>query len=386
LKGGIEMRLFRISILILLLFSNCSSDVDVQTEKTHTIEIKDGVKYIQNHVQLWGDEPKVALEFVRKIGGLDVMDENYQFFKPYDWTVDANGNLYILDSGNYRIQKFDLDVKFIATFGRKGLGPSEFRQPLFLSIDPQGNMYVQEMPYSKTKSIIVLNSTGKELHRFAIANTYVNETLFLKSGNIVRAFNKPEDIYAPLFGVFDSTGKFLRSFGKKKDFGNDNENQNRNAVVFTIDSNDNIYVAFKSQNRVEKYSSDGTLIWIADRPLDYKIKIYKEIRKEQLPEPHEYVQVTATTVSERICVDNEGRVWVATLNREITPEDKNKNRDELLQDIGEILVADIFDNDGIFLGRLKNIPYIFSSKIFGNRVIMEDMADMAFLEYKIVEK
>jgi len=119
------MRLFCISILILLLFFNCSSDVDVQTEKTHTIEIKDGVKYIQNHVQLWGDEPKVALEFVRKIGGLDVMDENYQFFNPNDWTVDANGNLYILDSGNYRIQKFDLDGKFIATFGRKGQGPSD---------------------------------------------------------------------------------------------------------------------------------------------------------------------------------------------------------------------------------------------------------------------
>jgi len=245
-------------------------------------------------------------------------------------------------------------------------------------------MYVQEMTYSKTKNIIVLNSTGKELHRFAIADAYAYETLFLKSGNIVRAVQKPDDIDAPLFGVFDNTGKFLRSFGKKKDFGNDNENKNRNAVVFTIDSNDNIYVAFKSQNRVEKYSSDGTLIWIADRPLDYKIKIYKEIRKQQLPEPHEYVRVTATTVSERICVDNEGRVWVATLNREITPEDKN--RDEPPQDIGEILVADIFDNDGIFLGRLKNIPYIFSSKIFGNRVIMEDMADMAFLEYRIVEK
>ena len=378
------MKYFTFSIMLFILLLNCNSDVDVQTEKTHTIEIKDGVKYIQNHVQLWGDEPKVALEFVRKIGGLDVMDEDYQFFNPNDWTVDANGNLYVLDSGNYRIQKFDLDGKFIATFGRKGLGPSEFRQPLFLSIDPQGNMYVQEMTYSKTKNIIVLNSTGKELQRFAIADAYTYETLFLKSGNIVRAVQKPDDIDAPLFGVFDNTGKFLRGFGKKKDFGNDNENKNRNAVVFTIDSNDNIYVAFKSQNRVEKYSSDGTLIWIADRPLDYKIKIYKEIRKQQSPEPHEYVQVTATTVSDRICVDNEGRVWVATLNREITPEDEN--RDELLQDIDEILVADIFDNDGIFLGRLKNIPYIFYSKIFGNRVIMEDMADMAFLEYRIVEK
>ena len=54
---------------------------------------------------------------------------------PGDVAVDKAGNIYILDSGNARIQKFGPDGKYLATIGRKGQGPGEFILPDGLDID-----------------------------------------------------------------------------------------------------------------------------------------------------------------------------------------------------------------------------------------------------------
>lgn len=40
--------------------------------------------------------------------------------------VDREGNIYILDSGNQRVLKFDRNYHFLLKFGRQGQGPGEF--------------------------------------------------------------------------------------------------------------------------------------------------------------------------------------------------------------------------------------------------------------------
>ena len=77
------------------------------------IENVDGVKVIHNDKAKWGKKPKVALEFVRQIGEFEAEDENYQFFRPEDIVKDKDGNIYINDSGNCRIQKFDSDGNYL---------------------------------------------------------------------------------------------------------------------------------------------------------------------------------------------------------------------------------------------------------------------------------
>jgi len=46
------------------------------------IEYEDGVRIIHNDKPIWGDNPKVSLEFVRQIGVFEGPDENYMFYLP----------------------------------------------------------------------------------------------------------------------------------------------------------------------------------------------------------------------------------------------------------------------------------------------------------------
>ena len=63
---------------------------------SQTIEVKNGVKYIQNVSTNWGNESKVKLEFVVEIGGDDVKNENYIMSDIKDVVKDKEGNIFII--------------------------------------------------------------------------------------------------------------------------------------------------------------------------------------------------------------------------------------------------------------------------------------------------
>ena len=111
------MRVFIAAAFILLFTFSCSP-----SETTFSVEIINGVRNVHNVAPQWGEESKLAIEFVQMIGGIDATDEKYQLFKAIDATKDADGNIYVLDSGNFRIQKFDPDGIYVATVGKEGEG------------------------------------------------------------------------------------------------------------------------------------------------------------------------------------------------------------------------------------------------------------------------
>ena len=103
------------------------------------IETVDGVKLVhKSGPGAWGKTAKVTLEPVRTIGDVDTADENVAFYMPSAIAVDGAGDLYILDTGNHRIQKFGPDGKFLASLGRQGQGPGEFYYPAWLAVDAKG--------------------------------------------------------------------------------------------------------------------------------------------------------------------------------------------------------------------------------------------------------
>jgi len=69
---------------------------------------------------------------VKKIGTTGNGDG--MFHGPEGVCFDSNGNIYVVDSGNYRIQKFDPTGKHILTFGKRGDYEGYFKNPSDIAV------------------------------------------------------------------------------------------------------------------------------------------------------------------------------------------------------------------------------------------------------------
>ncbi len=71
--------------------------------------------------------------------GEDYTDDNYYFaLRPPDVEVDGQGNIYVVDYDNARIQKFDRSGKYLVSFGRRGQGPGDIQSVNQIQWDRRG--------------------------------------------------------------------------------------------------------------------------------------------------------------------------------------------------------------------------------------------------------
>lgn len=66
------------------------------------------------------------------------------FAKPTDVAVDNDGNVYVTDMLNARIEIFDADGKFIRAFGKRGDSPGYFAMPKGIAVDCDGHIWVTD--------------------------------------------------------------------------------------------------------------------------------------------------------------------------------------------------------------------------------------------------
>ena len=120
-----------------------------------TVETENGIKVIKNPKEPLYGELKLELQEDLSIGSED--DKNYFFYVVKDIAVDSEGNIYVVDARNYRIQKFDRNGKYLQTIGRQGQGPGEFQRPARIQLDDlTGNIYVRDAPIN----LHIFNNSG----------------------------------------------------------------------------------------------------------------------------------------------------------------------------------------------------------------------------------
>ena len=74
--------------------------------------------------------------------------------------LDREGNLYVTDSLNCRVQKFSPDGKYLQSFGQRGDAWGEFTRPKGVALDSFGNVYVVDTGWSNVQ---IFNQKGQVL-------------------------------------------------------------------------------------------------------------------------------------------------------------------------------------------------------------------------------
>ncbi len=74
-----------------------------------------------------------------------------QLAKPTHVAVDYQGNIYVNDAFNFRVQKFDANGKFVRSYGYLGDTLGAFARPKGLAIDREGNLYVADAAFENVQ-------------------------------------------------------------------------------------------------------------------------------------------------------------------------------------------------------------------------------------------
>jgi hypothetical protein len=329
----------------------------------------------------WGKSPKIKLNFIGKIGDLNETNKNLMFQKPQDFTIDKDGNTFITDAGFCRIQKYDKNFKFVASFGKKGPGPGEFLNPGTIDVDKNGFIYVYDI---RKGAILVLNNSGKQIKtinfpEFDIDFRIMSDGKFMYK-NPRLSLDRPSKTDIPLIYYADDRGKTIKTIGIGPDLAKKTGKRRAGAYMlgFTIDQSNNIYTSYIFQNKIEKYSFDGKLL----------MSISRELNSSLLSDIKGF---TSSQLSEAIAVDGKGRIWALTAKRKWRPmemindmyimDPNSKNWTNVPSswpknvpyfDKGDLYVLELFDTDGTLLYKFQMDRFFRQIKIFKNRIYLLD--------------
>jgi sugar lactone lactonase YvrE len=138
-----------------------------------------------------------------------------QFDFPTDIAVDSSGNVYVSDSANSRIQKFDSRGQFVTEWGSSGTGIGQFEIPLGLALD------------QSTNSLYVVDYWSYDIQKYLLSNPC------------------PSTLIEIVPGVC-----FVTKWGSP---GNGNgEFQIPSSVA--VDASGNVYVADSGNRRIQKFT------------------------------------------------------------------------------------------------------------------------------------
>jgi len=185
---------------------------------------------------------------------------------------DAQGNLYVADTGSHRIHVFGPDGQLIRSLGGQGAALGELNEPRGVALDAQGNLYVADTWNAR---IVKYDPQGRPLATWGSGDQDLGDgrRATITEGDAARNAASPLGMFGPRgvavdaqgnvyiadtgnkrIIVTDSTGTFLYQFGSAgAEPGQFNE-----PTGVALDAQGNLYVADTWNGRVQVFAPDGS--------------------------------------------------------------------------------------------------------------------------------
>ena len=205
----------------------------------------------------------VSISFAQTSFGIENYDLVYKWGKhgstdpskfahPQFVAVGEDGNIYVSDFGNKRIQKFSSSGEYLTHWGNSGKDLGSFYNPTGIAVG--------------TDFIFVVDRDLNRVQKFSLDGEFI--TAWGKKGTGEGQFFYPNGItlsngllYVTDTGnqrvqIFSTEGQFVSSFGSSG-LG---EGQFLNLVGIDADKDGNIYITDKGNGKIEKFTAQGELI------------------------------------------------------------------------------------------------------------------------------
>jgi DNA-binding beta-propeller fold protein YncE len=114
-----------------------------------------------HHIVVFDRESGEVLDTIGKQGN---REGTFNF--PTSMAFDPDGNLFVVDTQNARVQVFDLDYEYLDVLGERGTGPGQFTRPRDIAIDEVGFIYVTDFAFNNIQifdidfSVLTFVGTG----------------------------------------------------------------------------------------------------------------------------------------------------------------------------------------------------------------------------------
>ena len=194
-----------------------------------------------------------------------------QLSDPRGIAVDAQGNLYVADTGNQRIEVFDAQGVPKFAVGSLGSGVGQFNEPRCLAGDAQGNIYVADTWNSR---VFKLDSTGKFLKSWGTGNDIGNgRSAMMTDGSEAGNNAAPLGFYGPRGVAVDAQGTiYVADTGNKRVVATDSEGTYlyqwghagnepgafNEPIGIAVDAQGDVYVADTWNGRVQVFGRDSS--------------------------------------------------------------------------------------------------------------------------------
>ena len=258
----------------------------------------------------------------------EMTDPETSFVYVSSVAVDRDGNIYVLDMRQKRVQVFDRSGHYVRSIGKAGEGPGELSQPGILRLDDDGNLLVYDY---QLRRVSWFDRSGRFLRSVSLDKLgWPSGVLPWHGGRLITVIehHKKDDPSARWFRVLivDSSGVVVDSLG---DFlgGRVKRIPIRGGVVtyytgyeprlaWDVAPGPILYLGYSGAYRVEAYDSTGRLVrrfereWVpAPIPEEDRRRALKRFAVSEEVKKQIEVPKTEPAFYDLLC-DDLGNIWL----------------------------------------------------------------------------